>query len=105
MTLRPTSVLNHLLLCRTPLQTVFLNIRQKQSSIYRRRVCNPYEVVIGFSSSSTRSLLANTFFWSISFAIGENDQENSFPEVIYKSSDQKPDNGTNTKRTPLKEGL
>ena len=88
MTLRSTSVLNDLPLSRTPLQTVSLNVRQNQSSMHRRRARNPHEVVIDFSSSNTRSISAKSSFGSIGFTTSsENDQENSVPGVIYKSSD------------------
>ena len=73
--------------------------------MHRRRARNPHEVIINFNSSNTESISANSSFGSIGFTTSsENDQENSLSGVIYKSSDQTPKNGTNTERTPLKEG-
>ena len=56
--------------------------------MHRRKISNPYEVVIDFSSSNTESISANKSFGKTSFASNEDDQENSTPGTIYKSSDQ-----------------
>lgn len=105
MTLRPTSILNNLLLSKTPLQTVFLNVRQKQSLIHRRKACNQYKIVIDFSLSINGSILANSYFKSIGFASNENNQEDSIPRIIYKSNSQTLENRNNTEHILLKKSL
>ncbi len=83
---KPISDLNDRALSRESLKTVFSNIRQKQPTIYRHKVPNLHEVVIDFSLSNTGSISANNSFENIGFASNEDDQENSTPGTIYKSS-------------------
>lgn len=72
--------------------------------MHKRRVPNPHEIVIDFSSSNARSISANSSFGSIGFASNGDDQENSTPGTIYKSSDQTPETGTNIECKPVKKG-
>ncbi len=100
----PISDLNDKSLNREPLKTVSSNIRQKQSTTYRRKIPNLYEVVIDFSLSNTGPTSANSSFGSISFASNKDNWENSTPGTIYKSSYQTPNIETNIECKPVKEG-
>ena len=96
--MRPTYNLNDLPLSKEPLQTLSSNIRQK-----RRKVRNPHEIVLDFSSSNSGLISANSSFESIG-ASNENDQENSTFGTIYKSSNQTAKNGTNLECKPVTMG-
>ena len=68
------------------------NIWQK-----KHKVRNPYKIVLHFSSSNFGSILANSFFGSIS---NKDDQENSTSgnstfRIIYKSGNQIAENRAN----------
>ncbi len=71
----------------------------------RYKVPNLYEVVIDFSSSNARSILANSSFGSIGFTSNEDNQENSTSGIIYKSSGQTLNIRTNIECKPIKERL
>ena len=95
LTARPTYNLNDLPLSRESLQILSSNIRQK-----RHKIRNLHEIVLDFSLSNSRSILANSSFGNIG-ANNENDQENFTFGTIYKSSDQTAENKTNLECKPV----
>lgn len=70
--MRSTFDLNALPLNREPLQTASSNIWQK-----RHKVKNLHKIVLDFSLSNFKLILANSFFGSIGFVSNKNDQKNS----------------------------
>ena len=89
-------------LSKKTLQPIFSNIRQKHSTIDKCNVSNLYKVVIDFSFSDARTILANNSFRVISFASNEDDQKNSISRTIYKSADQTCKTETNIEYKPEK---
>lgn len=63
--------------------------------MYKRKVPNPYKIVLDFNSSNLISILANSSFESINFAHNRDNKENSTSETIYKSNNQIFETGTN----------
>lgn len=67
------------------------------------RISNLHKVVFDFSSFNTRSISANKSFGSSGFVSNDDDQENTTPRTIYKSTNEISDTRTNIEYKPIKD--
>lgn len=69
------------------------------------KISNLHEIVFDFNSFNIRSISANKSFGSICFVSNDDNQENTTPGTIYKSSNKISDTGTNIEYEPIKDRL